>query len=472
MRIKLAHGLGAVAFGVKDTGFSTFLLIFYNQVLGIDAGLVGLAIMLALFGDAIFDLFVGEASDRTQTRWGRRLPWLYAAPIPLAIAWWLMWHPPTGDDAATLFWLFGSAIAVRMLVSCCEVPSIALVPELTPDYDERTRLMRYRFLFGWAGGLVILFLAYGVFFAGEGGITAREGYGAYALTGALVMAASVLLSAWGQHHRIARPSPPVPVHAGGFAGQLREMRRTLAHPAFLWLIGAGLFVFVNHALMLSLTNYMLAYLWRLEQGALLTYALLLFASVVLAFVLVEPLSRRWGKRGGAIRAGLVAGTGNALLYGSYVTGLFPGAPEAPSLPLFLVAMLVINAFAVMMMILTSSMMADVVEASEEDTGRRSEGLFFAGYFFMQKCATGIGIALAGQILARIGFPDGAQAGAVDSAIIDRLGLVYMIAALVIVAGAVTVMRRFPISRSDHVARVAARAERQRTQDVVTESPAP
>src|SRR3546814_1009461 len=62
-------------------GFSTFLLLFYNQVLGMDAKLVSFALMLALVLDAFVDPVIGYLSDQTHTRWGRRLPWLYLAPI-------------------------------------------------------------------------------------------------------------------------------------------------------------------------------------------------------------------------------------------------------------------------------------------------------------------------------------------------------------------------------------------------------
>ena len=81
--LKLFHGLGSVAYGVKDNGFSTFLLIFYSQVVGLDASLVSLALMFALLADAFVDPLIGYFSDRTYTRWGRRHPWLYLAPIPL-----------------------------------------------------------------------------------------------------------------------------------------------------------------------------------------------------------------------------------------------------------------------------------------------------------------------------------------------------------------------------------------------------
>ena len=95
-RLKLIHGFGAVAFGVKDGGFLFFLLFYYSQVLGMDAGLVGLILLAALVIDAVVDPLIGYLSDRTYTRWGRRLPWLYAAPIPLALVWVMLWSPPGG----------------------------------------------------------------------------------------------------------------------------------------------------------------------------------------------------------------------------------------------------------------------------------------------------------------------------------------------------------------------------------------
>ena len=74
---KLAYGFGAVAYGVKNNGFDYFLLIFYSQILGVEAGLVGLALLLALLCDAFTDPVVGYLSDNTAGRFGRRHPWMY-----------------------------------------------------------------------------------------------------------------------------------------------------------------------------------------------------------------------------------------------------------------------------------------------------------------------------------------------------------------------------------------------------------
>lgn len=451
--LKIVHGFGSIAYGVKENGFSTFLLLFYNQVVGLDAGIVGAAIMFALIADAFVDPVIGELTDRTKSRWGRRLPWLYGAPIPLAIAWMLLWHPPEASDAMTVAWLVGWAIIVRTLVSMCEVPSIAIVPELTGDYDERTILMRYRFLFGWTGGLLILILAYGVFFR-EGGETDPDGYFAYALAGAVLMAGAVLFSAAGQHKRIAKPSPPMVACSGGLLHVLRDMRETLSNRAFLWLVFAALFGFVNQGIIFSLTNYMIGFLWLFDQGDKVAYVVMLFFTMVAAFLIVAPLSRWLGKRDAAVLAGGISLLFNAGLYFAYAYGVFPGLPGQPNLPLMFLLVFLANSFGITLMVLSSSMMADVVEASQSETGRRSEGLFFAGYFFMQKCATGIGIFVAGLILSWAAFPRTATPGDVADAVLRSVALDYALVSLAIGVLGLMVMRRFPIDRADHEARLA------------------
>jgi GPH family glycoside/pentoside/hexuronide:cation symporter len=446
--LKVMHGLGSVAYGVKDNGFSVFLLIFYNQVLGIDAGVVGTVIMAALIFDAFADPIIGELSDRTQSKWGRRLPWLYTAAIPLGIIWLLLWHPPEMGQTGTIIWLFCTAVLARSLVAMCEVPSIALVPELTADYDERTRLMRYRFLFGWAGGLLMLIFAYGIFFTGEKGVSDAVGYDAYSVWGALMMTGAVLISALGQHRHVAKQSPPAP-RGVGLGHAFAEAKVTLSNRAFLWLVSAAVFGLINQGLTFALTNYQLGFLWQLQQMEMLYYALILFATVIVAFIIVPPLSARLGKKNAAIFLALISMTFTAGLYGSWLLDLVPGAPNDPSILFMFALVAMTNSAAVGMMMLTSSMMADVVEASQQETGRRSEGLFFAGYFFMQKCAVGIGTFAAGMILTFADFPQNAVPGRVDVTVLDGLALYYMGTVLTLGIIGVLVLRHFPISRESH-----------------------
>ena len=90
-RIKVAHGVGAVTLGIKESGLTTFFMIYYNQVLGFDPRVVSLVLIGAMVVDAIVDPMIGRLSDATRTRLGRRLPWLYGAALPMAIVWTLLW---------------------------------------------------------------------------------------------------------------------------------------------------------------------------------------------------------------------------------------------------------------------------------------------------------------------------------------------------------------------------------------------
>ena len=100
---KIAYGIGSVAFGIKGNGFDYFLLLFYSQVLGVDAYLVGLALLIALMVDSLSDPLIGYISDNTYTRWGRRHPYMYIAAIAVALSYFFVWNPPSGVSGNDLF---------------------------------------------------------------------------------------------------------------------------------------------------------------------------------------------------------------------------------------------------------------------------------------------------------------------------------------------------------------------------------
>lgn len=150
---KLAFGIGAVAPGVTTAAFDFFLLIFYSQVVGLDAQLVGLAILVALVFDAASNPIVGYSSDNLRSRWGRRHPFLYASAIPLAASFYFLWTPPADASQTLLFWyLLTLSVVVRTASTFYQTPASALVPDLTQDYDARTSLYSLRYFLAWVGG--------------------------------------------------------------------------------------------------------------------------------------------------------------------------------------------------------------------------------------------------------------------------------------------------------------------------------
>ncbi|MEM6475444.1 MAG: MFS transporter [Pseudomonadota bacterium] len=464
LKLKLIHGFGAVAFGVKDGGFLFFLLFYYSQVLGMDAGLVGLILLAALLIDAFIDPIIGYLSDRTYTRWGRRLPWLYAAPIPLALAWVMLWSPP-GGEAPTALGLLGIMVTVRIMLSACEVPSVSLVPELTSDYTERTTLFRYRYLSGWMGGILMMVLAYTVFMPGENGLLQQEGYPAYGIFGAILMAVAVLGSAIGQHHIVAKlpeTKPPPFSPSDAFS----EIKEAFSEKAFVIFAIGGLAAYISQGMTFSISNYLNVYVWQLDRvsfdgapvwlNGLTAYPFVLAISVVGMFMIVGPMHEKLGKPKSASISAIIALVIGLMPYGLFLAGLWPATGSLPSAILYFLFTIFANMFGVVIMISASSMIAEIVEAFEERTGRRAEASFYSGNWLVQKCATGFGAALTGQIVGFSQLEQGADATTVSFDVLTTMIVCFAIATFVLALLAAYWLGRFPITREEHEARIAAR----------------
>ncbi|KWV91970.1 MFS transporter [Erythrobacter sp. YT30] len=469
MRLKLIHGFGAVAFGVKDGGFLFFLLFYYSQVLGMDAGLVGLILLGALLVDAFIDPIIGYLSDRTYTRWGRRLPWLYAAPIPLAFFWIMLWSPP-GGEAPSALGLFGIMVAVRILLSACEVPAVSLVPEITNDYTERTTLFRYRYLSGWMGGILMMILAYTVFMPGENGLLQQEGYPAFGTFGAILMVVATLGSAIGQHQIVAHlpETKPSPFSLSEAFGEIKE---AFSEKAFLIFAAGGLAAYISQGMTFSISNYLNLYVWQLDRvsfdwapawlNGLTAYPIILAISVIGMFLIVGPMHERFGKPKSALISAIVAIILGLAPYGLFLAGFWPEIASLSSTALYYTFVIFANMFGVVIMISASSMIAEIVEAFEERTGRRAEGSFYSGNWLVQKCATGLGAFLTGQIVAISQLEQGADPVTTDPQIVTTMIICFAVATTVLGLLAAFWLGRFPISREQHEERLARMASGKR-----------
>ena len=161
---KLAYGAGDFGPAIAANILVFYLLFFLTDVAGLPAGLAGSVLMIGKIFDAINDPIIGLLSDRTQTRWGRRLPWMLAGIIPFAILNWAEWIiPHFSDDRVVNQWgLFAYYVAIgigfNLFFTIVNLPYTALTPELTQNYNERTRLNSFRFVFSIGGSILSLIL--------------------------------------------------------------------------------------------------------------------------------------------------------------------------------------------------------------------------------------------------------------------------------------------------------------------------
>jgi GPH family glycoside/pentoside/hexuronide:cation symporter len=105
------------------------------------------------------------------------------------------------------------------------------------------------------------------------------------------------------------------------------------------------------------------------------------------------------------------------------------------------------------------MVAEIVEAFEERTGKRAEATFYSGNWLIQKCATGGGIMLSGLIVSMIGLEPGTPQAEVSDSVAAWLAILYLLVTAVLAVFAAFWLARFPITQEQHEARVAARHAR-------------
>ena len=208
------YGIGTIAIGIKNSLLGTFLLLYFNQVLGLPAVLVASALAVALVVDAFSDPIVGIWSDRVRSRWGRRHPFIYVAIIPFALSYYFILQNPgsisTGEitESELFVRLLVLLIIMRLSMTFYEVPRGALQPELTKDYDQRNQISGIGMAFGWIGGAGMASIAYAFFFVetpdftGARAFLRPEAFQQLAFWGGLSLFISAVISNVGLHKHI------------------------------------------------------------------------------------------------------------------------------------------------------------------------------------------------------------------------------------------------------------------------------
>lgn len=464
-RLRLFYGIGSVAEGIKDTAFSVFLLFFYNQVLGLPGSLAGLAILIALLVDAVSDPLLGAWSDGLRSRWGRRHPFMLASALPFGLGLWALFAPPVGLGNGGLFgWLLGFSILVRLSLTGYSVPSNAMLPEMTPHYDERTELVALRFLFGWLAGLGIATYGYFVLFAmlpsGADGRLSADAYARYGATSAIIATLGVLLCTWGTRSLIPTLKQRMLYRPLRLQTLRQDVRAVFANKAFRMLFAGALCSAAGWGYINATSFYVNTYYWGLSSTQIGGLSLSLYIGLLLAFAITPVMSRESDKRDAAVRLSLFALLfGPAPILAAMLGWMPPRGSNDLAIALFLHTGLLFVAL-ISISMLCASMIADITDQNELQTGQRHEGLLAAVMTFVIKATSGLGTLLAGVVLDLIAFPGGLSAPSpggehvgvtVDAAAAESLGAMVALLMLGLFALSVWFLWRYPLRRAEHAA---------------------
>ncbi len=462
---RLAYGIGGAAGGIKNNGFDYVLLLFYSQVLGLSAVLVAAAIWIALVVDAVSDPLVGYWSDNLRTRLGRRHPLMYTAMVPVAIAYFFVWNPPDGWSGMSLFgWLLTLTIAVRLMYTLFEVPSTALAAELSQDYDARTSLMSFRYFFAWVAGLSVqIVLFFFLLEPSEGdpsGFFHIAGWNTYGLIGASCILLAILITSTGTHRHIPFLKPPPAPRKLTPSRVMAEIWETVSNPSFRALFIATLFGLLATGISATLNQYINGFFWEFTSDQIGGLTVAVYISALIALFVAPIVGKMFGKKRAAIIIGLFAFTIAPAPVIARQLGLLP--PNGTDELYFIVLGITIFDLALIIayQMLAASMVADIVEENELATGRRAEGIYFAGISFMRKLAQGVGVLTASFILAISTITPGMRPADASDEAVRTLGWGYALMLLALWTLMIVCVSFYRISRADHEKNLAALAERQ------------
>jgi Na+/melibiose symporter-like transporter len=228
-----------------------------------------------------------------------------------------------------------------------------------------------------------------------------------------------------------------------------EMRESLGNRSFLFLLASGVASAMATGLGASLNGYFNTFFWGFtaRQISLLTFGV--FLSAILALSAAPHLSRRFGKRATSIALTILAavvGLGPLFLR---LAGRMPPNGSTTLLGVIVCTSIVSVTFLIVAQTMRASMVADVVEAAELTTGRRSEGLFFAASAFVQKAVSGFGILGATAILEAINLKAGSNPATISPEVTRNLALVYCPTIIALHAISLTLLLGYRINRATH-----------------------
>ncbi len=399
------------------------LLYFYTDRKGLSPALAGLAFFLALVLDAVTDPLVGNISDRARFRMGRRRPFFLAA-IPMALFYYLLLSPPN-LHRGLFAWFLVTYFLMLTARKFYETAYGALMPELTLDYDERTRLSTFRQLFATAGdisGALLPFLASYLFAAGTD----------FKMTGALcamIVVGSAVALFLGVSEREEFSTKLT-------SNLYESISSVMANRPFVILLIATSLAVMAINIPTVLIRFLAKY-WYHDDGAAARWLIMYFAGSLVSYPFWFKITVRIEKK----PAFVVAMICNAICSMLFLA-VSPHGWVALNVLMFLSGFSAIGIW-----ITQISASADVIEWDEERTGQRQEGAYGGITSMAIKIAVAITLLLVGPVMSWIGYVPGVMT--LPPAATENLRMLFAIGPASIYFISALVFLRYPITREAH-----------------------
>ncbi|MEV7169728.1 MFS transporter [Streptomyces sp. NPDC093224] len=426
-RRPLAYGAGNLGVQLLAQVFATYAAFYYIDRLGVDAALIGVAMVVHGVAGAVLNPLLGHVSDRTRTRWGRRTPYIGLGMVPLAAVSTLIWIP-LFDGATARFWYFLITVLVYdVLFVCVVLNHVSLFPEMFRTTRQRAAAAPARQMFGIIG------MVLGV--AGAPVVHQYLGWPGTGLCFSLIALAALAVSLTGSTEEAA-PDP------GERAGLGQALRHTLAHRAFLTYVTGSFLLQLVVALMQGAVPFFSKYVLHRDDVANSHILGTVLLTAVPAVFLWGRVLARWGGRTSILATTLV-------LAGALAPFLF-----VSSLAGALIASALTGVAVAGMMVLLEVLLAEVIDDDAARHGGRREGLYVGMNGFVVRWSVSVQAAITSVVLTATGYRAGAASQSEEAVRGLRLmlgGIPLVLLALAFVAFLLHPLRRRPAVRGARTA---------------------
>ena len=403
---KIGYGFGDMASSMFWKLFGAYLMIFYTDIFGLPAAMVGTMFLVTRIWDSVFDPIVGVIADRTSSRWGKFRPYLLYLAVPFALIGVLTFYTPPFGLTGKLIYAYLTYSLMMMVYSAINVPYASLLGVMSPDPKDRNTLSTYRMMFAYLGSFIALLLFMPMvnrFGSGSSDISDQRFAWTMAVVVIAVMCAILFLGCFAWTRERVKP-------INDRKTSLKEDVRDLFHNKPWWILfGAGVATLVFNSVRDGATVYYFKYYILEEQHQSvslfgITFVLSgLYLAVgqmanIIGVIMAAPLSNHIGKRRTFALSMLLAVVLSIIFFWF----------EKDDLVLIFVFQCLISICAGCIFPLLWSMYADCADYSELRTGNRATGLIFSASSMSQKFGWAIGTAVTGWLLSFFGFQPNAE----------------------------------------------------------------
>ena len=405
---KIGYGFGDMASSMFWKLFGAYLMIFYTDVFGLPAAVVGTMFLVTRIWDSAFDPIVGVIADRTHSRWGKFRPYLLWLAVPFGIIGILTFVTPDWSMTGKLVYAYVTYSLMMMIYSAINVPYASLLGVMSPNPQARNTLSTYRMTFAYIGSFIalLLFMPLVNFFSGGSKDLSRQQTGwAMAVVVIAVLCVVLFLGCFAWTKERVKPIKEE-------QNPLKEDLKDLFGNRPWWiLLGAGVAALVFNSIRDGATVYYFKYFVVEEAYATVSFCGMSFvlsglylalgqAANIVGVMAAAPVSNRIGKRNTYMLAMIIATLLSIIFYWF----------DKDDLMWMFVFQALISICAGSIFPLLWSMYADCADYSELKTSNRATGLIFSSSSMSQKFGWAIGTAVTGWLLDFFGF----QANAVQS----------------------------------------------------------